>query len=134
MKEVKREERSDFSFKIMRFSFFDERDKLCPPVRLPESFGIKPGMTVVDCGCGPGSHSKAASGLTGDKGQVYGVDANTLAVESVSRLIRDEKLTNVTSVLSEKSSSCLKDDKADFVFALGMVHMIRGHWPVFKRA
>lgn len=102
MKEAKREDMSDSAFRIMKFSFFNIRDRLFPPGRLLERFGIKPGMTVVDYGCGPGSHAKAASGLVGESGHVYAVDIHPLAITSLSALIKKDGLTNVSAVLSER--------------------------------
>lgn len=116
---------SDSAFRIMKFTSFHIRDPLRPPVRLLEAFGIKPGMTVVDYGCGPGSHTKAAAGFVGENGHIYAVDIHPLAIESVSRLIKDENLTNITPVLSERYDSRLVDDTADLVYALDMIHMIR---------
>ncbi|WP_067050589.1 class I SAM-dependent methyltransferase [Methanofollis ethanolicus] len=125
MKEKRREDMSDCAFRIMKFSFFNIRDPLCPPVRLLEKFEIEPGMTVVDYGCGPGSYAKAASQLVGKKGHVYAVDIHPLAIESVSALIKEGGLTNVSAILSERYDSNLDDHIADLVYALDMIHMIR---------
>jgi ubiquinone/menaquinone biosynthesis C-methylase UbiE len=125
MKEVKREGMSDCAFRIMKFTSFHIRDKLQPPARLLETFGIRPGMVVVDYGCGPGSHTKAASVLVGENGHVYAVDIHPLAIESISKLIKEDNLTNVSAVMSERYDSGLEDDIADLVYALDMIHMIR---------
>jgi ubiquinone/menaquinone biosynthesis C-methylase UbiE len=132
MKEAKREDMSDSAFRIMKFSFFNIRDRLFPPGRLLERFGIKPGMTVVDYGCGPGSHTKAAVALVGESGHVYGVDIHPLAIESVSALIKKDGLTNVSAVLSERYDSGLEDGTADLVYAFDMIHMIRDTDAFFK--
>ena len=43
-------------------------------------FGIQPGCTVVDYGCGPGGYLSSASSMVGPAGTVYAVDIHQLAI------------------------------------------------------
>jgi len=61
----------------------------------------------------------------GENGHVYAVDIHPLAIESVSKLIKEDGLKNVSAVLSERYGSGLEDDTADLVYALDMIHRIR---------
>ena len=38
---------------------------------------IKPGMTVIDMGCGPGNLTKTIAEMVGSEGKVYGVDPDS---------------------------------------------------------
>ena len=44
-------------------------------------FGIRPGMTVVDYGCGPGRYTVHYSRLAGRQGKVYAVDIHAMAID-----------------------------------------------------
>jgi cyclopropane fatty-acyl-phospholipid synthase-like methyltransferase len=47
--------------------------------------GIKPGMRVLDVGCGAGDVSMLAGALVGPSGAVLGIDRSTQAVEIAKR-------------------------------------------------
>jgi ubiquinone/menaquinone biosynthesis C-methylase UbiE len=90
-----------------------------------QTFGIQPGMTVVDYGCGPGRYTTRFARLVGDTGKVYAVDIHTLAVEAVQKKIERYNLGNVEPVLARGYDSTLPDGVADVVCALDMFFAIR---------
>lgn len=47
--------------------------------------GVRPGMTVVDLGCGPGFTTVDLARLVGERGRVIGVDASARFIEYVNR-------------------------------------------------
>ena len=47
--------------------------------------GVRPGMTVVDLGCGPGFTTGDLARLVGERGRVIGVDASARFVEYVNK-------------------------------------------------
>lgn len=47
--------------------------------------GVKPGMSGLDFGCGPGRYSIPAARIVGREGAVYAVDLHQLAVTMVDR-------------------------------------------------
>jgi ubiquinone/menaquinone biosynthesis C-methylase UbiE len=114
---------SDFTFRMMEilfhfFYFFK------PAKKYLGKFGIKPGFTVVDYGCGPGACIRAAVSLAGEDGFVYAVDLHPLAIAAVEKLIKKHDLRNVKPVLSDGKSSGIKDGTADLIYALDMFHMV----------
>jgi ubiquinone/menaquinone biosynthesis C-methylase UbiE len=114
----------DFIFRMMKlifviYYFFN------PALKKLKKFGIQPGSTVIDYGCGTGACIKAAVELTGESGIVYAVDVHEMAISSVEKLISKYKLKNVIPVLSDGRKSDIKDDTADLVFALDMFHMVK---------
>ncbi len=65
--------------------------------------GVKPGATVLDVACGPGSLTIAAKKRSGSGGQVYGVDASTQMIEVARHEATHAKLdVNFQVGLAEK--------------------------------
>lgn len=89
-----------------------------------DTIGIKPGLVVVDWGCGPGRHIRKASELAGTTGLVYAVDIHELAISSVNRIIDKYGLHNVIPLQTDGRSVDINDDTADLVYALDMFHMV----------
>jgi ubiquinone/menaquinone biosynthesis C-methylase UbiE len=113
----------DWAFRTMAL-FFRLRDALLAVDRRLEAFDIKPGQTVVDYGCGPGSYLRRASELVGPAGRVLAVDIHELAILSANRRIRRHDLANVSAHLTAGGSCPLADGVADVVYALDMFHMV----------
>jgi cyclopropane fatty-acyl-phospholipid synthase-like methyltransferase len=65
---------SDLAFRLMTAAFRIQ-DALLPYIdRRVRGFGLAPGMTVVDYGCGPGRYSLRFSRLVGEAGKGRGYD------------------------------------------------------------
>jgi 2-polyprenyl-3-methyl-5-hydroxy-6-metoxy-1,4-benzoquinol methylase len=58
--------------------------------------GLRPGMRVLDVGCGPGDVSIIAARLAGPDGAVRGVDANAEVVELARTRVADQGLETVS--------------------------------------
>jgi len=65
---------SNLGFRLMSLMFC-VRDWLRPPTRILQESGVRPGMAVLDFGCGRGGFSLAAASLVGPEGHVYGAIA-----------------------------------------------------------
>jgi SAM-dependent methyltransferase len=118
-----RDRMPDMAFRAMS-CVFALRDRICSPWSVLDEFGIEPGRTVVDYGCGPGSYLGRASELVGPAGTVFAVDTHKLAVGAVMRRTRRQGLGNVTAVRADGNSSSLPDATADVIYALDMFHMV----------
>jgi ubiquinone/menaquinone biosynthesis C-methylase UbiE len=114
----------DFAFRIMKL-FFVVYYFLKPAGKYLKKFGIKPGDTIIDYGCGPGAFIKDASLMVGEKGTVYAVDVHEMAIASVEKLIKKHNLTNVKTVLTDGNRSEISDATADLIYALDMFHMVK---------
>ena len=121
----KTERMSDRSFKAMTF-IFHVIDFIYPYIdRRVKKFGIKPGMTVVDYGCGPGRYTTRFAELVGEQGRVFAIDVHELAVEAVKKKIDKYRLQNVAVVLADGYDSTLPDEIAEVVCAIDMFHIIK---------
>jgi len=88
------------------------------------SFGIKPGMTVVDYGCGPGRFTVEFAQLVGPDGHVYAVDLLPIALEATKRRLDKAGLTGVELLLADDYNSGVPTSAADMVCAIDMFHHV----------
>ena len=121
----KRSERmSDLSFRGMEL-VFRVIDFVYPYIdKRVKGFGIQPGMTVVDYGCGPGRYTTRFAYLVGERGKVFAVDIHELAIEAVKNRIEKQGLNTVTPVLAKGYDSGIPDGVADIVCAIDMFFVI----------
>ena len=89
------------------------------------TFEIRPGMTVVDYGCGPGRYATRFAKLVGNNGKVYAVDVQPLAIEMTKSKMTKQDLSNVVPVLAKGYDTGLPDEIADMVCALDMFFALR---------
>ena len=119
--------RSEFiptlAFQLMKLTM-RIRDFFKAPGGKLDSFGIKPGDTVVDYGCGPGRYLRKASFLVGDTGKVYAVDIHDLAINCACKIGKKLKLSNIYPVKATGYFAPIQENKADIVYALDMFHMV----------
>lgn len=108
-------------FDMMSFTF-RIRDLLKKPHDVLATVGLKPGMTVVDYGCGPGNYTMVAAKLVGATGKVYGVDIHPQAVKSVQRKARG--MQHIEAKLANGYDSGVPAHCADYVLLMDMLHMV----------
>jgi len=111
---------SDLDFKVMAF-LFKVRDFFMPRRDTLKEVGLRKGSTVLDYGCGPGSHILPLENLIGPTGKIYALDIHPLAVERVKSLAAREGLTNVETILSECRTG-LPGGSIDAVLMYDIIH------------
>ena len=100
---------------------------MCPYVSgLVESFGLKPGMTVVDYGCGPGRYTVDMARLSGQEGKTIAVDLSERALRVAEKRVSDMglDLDSVVFKLARGYNTGLPDGTADMVCAIDVFHMV----------
>jgi ubiquinone/menaquinone biosynthesis C-methylase UbiE len=122
---VTREERTDsqmsnLGFKAMALTF-KIRDFFRPRRDIVKEAGIREGFRVLDYGCGPSSYVKAVAELAGKSGKIYALDINPLAVEMAKKIVAQNQLTNVETILSDCKTG-LPDDSIDLVLLYDTFH------------
>jgi len=113
----------NLAFRIMAL-IFKFRDLFVQKDKILDEFGIRPGQSVADYGCGPGSYVRKASELVGSGGKVYAIDIHELAIEAVQKRAAKRNLRNVIELLAFHERCPLEDDSIDVVYALDMFHMV----------
>ena len=84
-------------------------------VEFLEAAGLRPGMTMVDYGCGPGFVTLPAAEIVGPAGRVYGLDVHEGMVELARSRAAEAGLANVTTLLNDGPRAPLQDCIADLV-------------------
>jgi ubiquinone/menaquinone biosynthesis C-methylase UbiE len=115
----------NLAFKIMA-AIMAVQDRLFPRIdKRIEGFPLEQGMTVVDYGCGPGRYTTRFARLVGNKGMVYAIDLQDLALEYVIRQMQKQGLNNIPPVLAKGYRTNLPDHSADRIFMLDMIFSVK---------
>lgn len=121
----------NLAFKMMAI-FINLRGKLPNADKRLEKYGIKPGFTVVDYGCGTGNYLKKAAKLAGTEGKVLAVDIHPLARDEVQGKIDKFGLKNVQFIQADGYSCAIDNNSADIIYALDMFHMVKDNLAFLK--
>ncbi len=115
----KERQQSRLSFRIMSMEFL-LRDRLRPPVKILQDAGLRPGLAVLDFGCGPGGFSLAAAQIVGPAGRVYALDIHPLAIRSVKRAAARRGVQNMFAV--DGSADRFAEDTFDVILFYDVLH------------
>ncbi len=85
---------------------------------------LKPGMRILDCGCGPGSITLDLAELV-SPGQVVGLDIGTTQIEKARKLQNARNVVNVEFRLGDLNQLSFDDDTFDAVFSHGVIEYSR---------
>ena len=110
----------NFGFKLMSFSF-KFRDFFLPCKNVLMEVGIKPGLHVLDYGCGSGSYIIPLAELVGKSGKIYALDIHPLAIQRVESIAVKKQLTNVETICSDCKTG-LPDNSVDVVLLYDTLH------------
>jgi len=81
-----------------------------------ELAGFTQGQTLLDLGCGPGFCTTELAYITGEKGQVIGVDKSPSFIEFLDRITQQYNL-NITTQCADFDSMVLPENTFDGVYA-----------------
>jgi len=99
-----------------------ERLSLFDPEAVLKSFGLKPGMTVLDVGTGAGFYLPYLSKMVSDSGKVYAIDISPEAVEYAKSKVSQLGFKNVEVLLSQENQIPLPDNTVDFTYMAFVFH------------
>jgi ubiquinone/menaquinone biosynthesis C-methylase UbiE len=97
------------------------RRRLSDPFKTLKAAGIQLGHEVLEVGCGTGFFTLPAAALVGDEGRVYAIDAHPLAIEQVSRKVRDAGLSNIRLIMADAIETGLAIESIDLVLLFGVI-------------
>lgn len=121
----------DAGFKLMMWTF-NIVDLFWNPRRRIEKFPLKEGMTVVDYGCGPGRYTIPIARLVGEKGKVFAIDIQPIAISTVSKKAAKERLRNIETILLDSYNTRIQEASIDLVLLLDTIHMISDRKALFR--
>ncbi len=85
---------------------------------------LKPGMSLLDCGCGPGSISLGLASYVAP-GEVLGIDINPKLIEQAEAAAVEQGVTNVQFEVGDAQALRVDDSTFDVVFS----HALLEHLP-----
>ncbi|MFQ5762466.1 MAG: class I SAM-dependent methyltransferase, partial [Candidatus Bathyarchaeia archaeon] len=112
----------------------EERRRWQNPEATLAVIGLKPGFTFIDIGCGEGFFALPAARFVGDRGKVYGIDADGDAVGRLKEKAAKEGLRNVSLTAGEAEETVLCDACADIIFFGIVLHDFRDAAKVLMNA
>ena len=92
------------------------------PQELMKEAGLRPGMTVVDYGCGPGLLTLLAAKAVGSDGTVYALDIHEGMVALIESRAAEAGLGNVTALLNDGPEAPLPGGVADVILCTLVFH------------
>ena len=95
---------------------------------------MKPGYTFIDVGCGNGFFALPAARLVGEKGKVYGLDANAEAIGMLKKTTMKKGLRNLNLRVGMAEETVLCDACADIVFFGIVLHDFKDATRVLSNA
>jgi ubiquinone/menaquinone biosynthesis C-methylase UbiE len=108
----------DFQFMSVGYKF---RDLRLPRINILKEVGIKPGFSVLDFGCGPGSYITPLAELVGESGKIYALDIHPLEIQRVKNIASKKRLANLETILSDCQTG-LPDNTLDAVLLYDAFH------------
>ncbi len=104
---------------IGRFLDSDLRRWAQPPDKLIERSGIKPGMTVLDLGCGSGAFTTFVARAVGEKGKVYAVDIQPAMLRQLEHKLARPENQDIKNIELKPASAYhlpFEDGSLDLVY------------------
>lgn len=92
---------------------------LQPPDKLIERSGIKPGMTVLDLGCGSGAFTTFVARVVGEKGKVYAADIQPAMLSQLERKLARPENQDIKNIKLKQASAYdlpFEDRSLDLVY------------------
>ena len=104
--------------------FLGIRDLLIPREKVLAEVDIKPGYSILDYGCGPGTYSIIAAKSVGENGKVYSLDINPFALTNVKKRAKRSGLKNIETINTNYKTN-LKEKSIDVVFLYDIFHELK---------
>ncbi len=104
------------------------------PEAILTGIGLDKGMCFADIGCGGGFFALPAARIVGEKGKVYGVDANPASITMLTEQAGKEGLKNLFLTTGKAEEAILCRKCADFVFFGIALHDFDNPAKVLKNA
>lgn len=91
------------------------------PVKTLKAAGVRPGLDVLEVGCGTGFFTITAAGIIGDEGCIHAFDIHPLAVEETAKKIHDAGLGNVKLTMNNALDTGLHGESYDLILLFGVI-------------
>jgi len=112
---------------IGRFLDSDLRRWVQPPDKLIKRSGIKPGMTVMDLGCGSGAFTPFVARAVGEQSKVYAVDIQPAMLKQLERKLPETENQDISNIELKQASAYdlpFEDESLDLVYMVTVLQEI----------
>ena len=124
---------SNFAFMLITLIHDNPlRRRFDDPIKTLKSAGLKPGLRVLEVGCGPGFFTIPAADIVGNEGVVYALDVHPRAIGRVQKKIQSKGIKNVRTMLTNASDIGLPGQSIDLAFMFGLPYIIGGQKIVIR--
>jgi demethylmenaquinone methyltransferase/2-methoxy-6-polyprenyl-1,4-benzoquinol methylase len=110
----------------LRYRFFG-------PTKILDGAGIRPGMKVLEVGCGTGFFTIPAGQMLGGQGSLIAMDVLPASVETVTKKVQEAGLSNVQVIKGDALDTKLERESLDEVIVFGVIPApmlpMRNSWP-----
>ena len=98
----------------LRYKFFG-------PTKVLQGAGIRPGMKVLEVGCGTGFFTTTAAQMLGEQGSLIAMDVLPISVETVTKKVQAAGLSNVQIIKGNALDTKLENEGLDEVIIFGVI-------------
>ena len=112
---------------IGRFLDSNYRRWLQPPDKMIERSGIKPGMAVLDLGCGSGAFTPFVARVVGEPGKLYAVDIQPAMLKQLERKLAKAENQDIKNIELKQASAYqlpFEDGALDLVYMVTVLQEI----------
>ena len=107
------------------------RKLMYDPKKLLKDF-VRPGMMVLDVGCGPGFFSIPMAKMIGESGRVIAADLQSKMLDFTRRRARRAKVQSRIEFHQREADKVGVDEKVDFIAAFYVVHELPNQRSFFQ--
>lgn len=100
------------------------RDFWQQPERVMDVIGVKQGMTIGEIGAGRGYFTFKLARRVSREGRIYANDIDQKALRSIDDRCRNEKITNIVTILGEVADPLLPKETLDMAFMSFVLHLL----------
>jgi ubiquinone/menaquinone biosynthesis C-methylase UbiE len=100
------------------------RKKIQPVKKIIEISEIKPGMMILDFGCGPGTYTIDFARATGSEGKVYAADIQPKMIEKLLKKLEqpnNKNIKNIETKITNAYKLPFPDKFFDIIFMIGVL-------------
>lgn len=99
-----------------------ERDRWQNVPAILEAMGLKSGQTIADIGSHQGYMTFKFAKAIGREGKVFAVDVSNSQLETLNRLLKEQEVGNVETILGDYDDPKLPKNSLDFAFIMDAYH------------
>jgi ubiquinone/menaquinone biosynthesis C-methylase UbiE len=94
---------------------------------------LQPGMVIADVGAGSGYYTVRLARAVGPTGRVYATDVQRGMLDLIERRVKDERLTNVVTVLGSDTDPSLPAQALDLALMVDVYHELQAPQTFMRR-